>query len=257
MSVAETRAVRIVRALGLEASTTAGDNDAHRQGGPPPSYGLQEITGGKARAIALNLPVEGFPKRRRPSGQPMMETGWHYHNIDLQLAFISSGAIDIAYADGQWRRYEAGEILVIPGGVPHNAANASEDYGLVEFTLPGDFGTIPCPPHPMDEPVMGFVLDDSQVRPNPIDGVAEYVLAPHVARVADLRLLKAGEGAVETPPGGLCFTLLTHGRCEIDAEGSRETLGPWDMAIDDAKHGRGRLLSRSPDFRAYQVQLRT
>jgi hypothetical protein len=259
MSLDEKTSVRIVRALGLKMSTGAGENDVHRKGPAPPSYGLQELTDGRSRAIAINLPLDGFPMMRRPADAAAtprpMETGWHYHNIDLQLAFIASGDIDIAFADEAWKRHGAGEILVIPGGVPHNAGRASSDYGLVEFTLPGDFGTIECPPHPRDVPAHGFVLDDDRVGSPTNDGVADYLLTPQVSTVADIRLLTAGEQPVETPAKGTCFTLVASGDCDVEVEDASDSLGTWDMLVDDAKQGRARLLNRSKDFRAYQVQL--
>jgi len=256
MNAAETRAVRIVRATQLGRSTGAGDRDAHRADFETPTYGLQEATGGRARAVAGNLPLKGFPRLAEAAAEAMktMETGWHYHNVDVQLAFITGGEIDIAYSDGEWRRCRGGEILLIPGYVPHNAGRISPSYGLVELTFPGEFGSIPCPPHPRSGPVDGSVLTDDQVQATAIDGVATYVLPPALTRTTDLRLITSGAGIVETPRGGLTLTLLFSGRCEVDAAGEHSLLGPFDMLIDDDEGDRATLSNRSPDFRAYQVQ---
>ena len=254
MSVSETRAVRIVRALGPSGSTSAGDNDEHRKGPAEFSYGLQDIANGKARAVAFNLPVEGFPQVSLPPGAAAMETGWHYHNIQLQLGYVATGSIEAAFSDGAPRRYHAGELIVIPGDVPHNAARPSEDYGALEFTLPGEFGTLPCPAQPPGAAVLGFALDDSQARPKG-DGVTDFALPAHVSGFAAIRLLQAGEDVVDTPRGGMCFTFLTHGSCEIEAEGARDSLGPYDMMIEDSANDRARVVRRSEDFRAFQIQL--
>ena len=253
MATAISSAVRIVRATELRRSAAAGDTDAHRAGAPPPSYGLQDATGGRARAVAYNLPLDGAPIYQ---GLGALESGWHYHNCELQLAFITSGDIEVAYADGDWRRCRTGEILAITGQMPHNVGRASERYGLVELTMPGAFGTTICPPHPKGVPVAGLVLTDQQVRPCAAHGVAEYLTIPQVSRTAELRLVTGGDDVVETPPGGLTFTLTVAGRCDIEADGNHDWLSAFDMVIDDARRGRSRLFNRSSDFRAYQVKLR-
>jgi len=259
MSATQTRTVRIVRALELERSTAAGDQDEHRAGFEAPTYGLQKATGGRARAIAGNLPLAEFPGLPEGAAEAMktMETGWHFHDIDLQLAFISGGEIDIAFSDGEWRRCRGGEVLLIPGYVPHNAGRISPGYGLVELTFPGEFGTIPCPPHPRDEPVAGSVLTDQQVRATSTDGVAVYDVPPAVSRLADLRLITHGVDVVEAAGGDLTLTLVFSGRCDVDVEGERTFLGPFDMLIDDGGREKVRLSNRTADFRAYRVQRRS
>jgi hypothetical protein len=262
MTATDTRTIHIIRRGDLHASTAEGDTQGHRRGPAPPSYGLQDLTGNRARAIAGNLPESGLNAFRPPvdtvigeDGPLGMGTGWHFHTCSLQLAFIVGGSIEIAYSDDQWKRYYAGEILVIPNHAPHNARKPTKDYGLIELTFPGDFGTTPCEPHPQGEPEAAEVVDDAKVR-SCADGVCDYALMPHVARVANIRLIKGGNGAVSLPPGrGMAITVVTTGRCEVDAQGSRSALGPFDMVLDDARAERTRLLNRSAHFRAYQVQL--
>jgi quercetin dioxygenase-like cupin family protein len=245
------QAIQIVRALALRAVAAPGDDDVHRKGPAPPSYELQERTGGRARAIAANLPLAETPQFKAPPGT---ETGWHYHNCDLQLAFIVRGDVDIAYADKQWRRCRAGEVLVIPGGAPHNAGRLSEDYGLIELTLPGAFGTTECAPHPTDAPRHAFVLTPDMVGDEAEDG--RCALPDGTSQGADVCVLRAGAADFKIAPGRLALTLVIEGRCDIDTPDGRDQMGPFDMLVDQSLKGATSIGNRSADFKAYHIQLR-
>ena len=47
-------------------------------------------------------------------------------------------------ADGQTIRLEKGDSMYIPGGVPHNEVGTSDDFELLEISIPADMGTEPC-----------------------------------------------------------------------------------------------------------------
>jgi mannose-6-phosphate isomerase-like protein (cupin superfamily) len=250
--------VTIVRGRSIYANAEAVSQEAHRAGTPPvPSYGLSQLTGGRASSFASKLPVDWNEGPQMPPERRERETGWHYHDCDLQLAFVLDGSIEIAVSDDDWRRYYSGDILVIPGGAPHNARLLSEDYSQLDLTMPYQYGTTPCPPHPRGDPAPAFIVGDADARPVGADGVREYDLQPHVAKIAIMRLIETGEDAVRTQPGALTFTYVRSGRCDVEAGGELDQLTPFDMLVDDATSQRATLLRRSPDFRAYQVQLRT
>lgn len=260
MATVTGKSIQVIRRNDICPSTAAGDNDAHREGGPPLSYELQARTGERARAICYNLPDRGLVLSRS-DGQSTrtteLRTGWHYHTCDLQLAFIFSGSIEIAFSDEEWIRWYGGEILVIPDHAPHNARNPSADYSLIEMTFPGLFGTVDCNPAPAGEVSDGFVLADDKFKPGALDGVFEYALAPHVARVADIFLIKSGDGdLLIDAERGMVITVVANGSCELEADGELILLGLYDMVIDEAISQRTRLARRSADFRAYQVRLR-
>ncbi|HQD82552.1 MAG TPA: cupin, partial [Quisquiliibacterium sp.] len=54
------------------------------------------------------------------------------------------GWVDLEFEDGRKVRLQAGESLLIPGGMKHNETATSDEFELLEVTLPGDMGTVPC-----------------------------------------------------------------------------------------------------------------
>jgi hypothetical protein len=250
--------LRIVRGVTLRPTTTATDTEGHRALRPPdPSYGLETLTGGRARAIALNLPLPGFPQLPWSPEVATMETAWHYHNCTLQLAFRIGGAHHIAFCDNEWRLHSGYEILAIPGYVPHNAGRGVEPGGVIELTFPGDFGVTPCAAPPSGTPEAALILTDAMVEPKTVEGVGNYALPAHIGQIVHMRLVEAGAAAVDPPAGdGLTLTLIITGTCEVETGSEGDRLTPFDMLVDDGVgRGRARLLNRSPDFRAYQVQV--
>jgi quercetin dioxygenase-like cupin family protein len=84
------------------------------------------------------------------ASQGMSEpTGWHYHTCEAQFVYALKGWVDLEFEDGQKIRLQAGESLLIPGGLKHNETATSEEFELLEVTLPGEMGTVPC-----ERPVM-------------------------------------------------------------------------------------------------------
>ena len=77
-------------------------------------------------------------------------TGWHYHVCEAQFVYGLKGWVDLEFEDGRKIRLQAGESLLIPGGMKHNETATSEEFELLEVTLPGDMGTVPC-----EKPIMG------------------------------------------------------------------------------------------------------
>lgn len=71
-------------------------------------------------------------------------TGWHYHVCEAQFVFGLKGWVDLEFEDGRKIRLQAGESLLIPGGMKHNETATSEEFELLEVTLPGEMGTVPC-----------------------------------------------------------------------------------------------------------------
>lgn len=73
-----------------------------------------------------------------------LPTGWHYHVCDAQFVYGLKGWVDLEFEDGRKVRLQAGESLLIPGGMKHNETATSDEFELLEVTLPGDMGTVPC-----------------------------------------------------------------------------------------------------------------
>ncbi len=90
-------------------------------------------TGGKIRAQVMSS-SQGL-------SQP---TGWHYHVCEAQFIYALKGWVDLEFEDGRSIRLQAGESMLIPGGMKHNEIATSSEFELLEVTLPGEMGTVPC-----------------------------------------------------------------------------------------------------------------
>jgi quercetin dioxygenase-like cupin family protein len=76
----------------------------------------------------------------------MKSTGWHYHLCDSQLVYALKGWVDLQFEDGRTIRVKAGESLYIPGGLKHNETGMSEDFEILEVSVPAEMGTKACEP---------------------------------------------------------------------------------------------------------------
>ena len=74
----------------------------------------------------------------------MQSTGWHYHLCDSQLVYALKGWVDLQFEDGRTIRVKAGESLYIPGGLKHNEIGMSEDFEILEVSVPAEMGTKAC-----------------------------------------------------------------------------------------------------------------
>lgn len=74
----------------------------------------------------------------------MQNTGWHYHVCDSQFVYCLKGWVDLVFEDGREIRVKQGESLFIPGGLKHNEIGMSEDFEILEVSVPADMGTKPC-----------------------------------------------------------------------------------------------------------------
>ena len=73
-------------------------------------------------------------------------TGWHYHTCEGQFVYMLSGWIELQFADDETIRISEGDSVYIPGGMPHNEIRTSDDFELLEFSVPAVMGTEPCDP---------------------------------------------------------------------------------------------------------------
>ena len=95
--------------------------------------GVTSATGGKLRC-QITEAKEGLSE----------PTGWHYHVCEAQFVYMLSGWVDLVFAGGDKIRIEAGDSLLIPGGTPHNETATSNEFELLEVSLPADMGTEAC-----------------------------------------------------------------------------------------------------------------
>ena len=97
--------------------------------------GVTEATGGKMRAQVTSA-----------KSAMDRETGWHFHTCDMQFVYILRGWVDLEFAGGKKARFVAGDSVMIPGGTPHQEIATSEDFELIEVSVPAEMGTEPCDP---------------------------------------------------------------------------------------------------------------
>jgi quercetin dioxygenase-like cupin family protein len=74
------------------------------------------------------------------------ETGWHYHTCEMQFVYMLRGWIDLEFEGGRKVRLEAGDSVMIPGGAPHQETRTSDDFEIVEVSVPAEMGTVNCDP---------------------------------------------------------------------------------------------------------------
>ena len=94
---------------------------------------VAKATGGRMRAQLMSA--------SRGMSEP---TGWHYHVCEAQFVYALKGWVDPEVEDGRRIRLQAGESLLIPGGLRHNETATSEEFELLEVSVPGEMGTVPC-----------------------------------------------------------------------------------------------------------------
>ena len=94
---------------------------------------VMQATGGRMRAQVMSA-SQGMS---RP-------TGWHYHVCEAQFVYGLKGWVDLEFEDGRKLRLNAGESLLIPGGMKHNETATSDEFELLEISIPGEMGTVPC-----------------------------------------------------------------------------------------------------------------
>ena len=71
-------------------------------------------------------------------------TGWHYHVCEAQFVFMVKGWMELEFAGHGVVRLEPGDSVLIPGGHVHNENCASDDFELIEVSLPAEMGTVAC-----------------------------------------------------------------------------------------------------------------
>lgn len=97
-------------------------------------FGVTEATDGRMRAQRIIV-----------TGQTQ-GTDWHYHVCEMQFFYVLKGYIVFQLEDGSTLRLDAGDTGFIPGGYKHAEIDISEDFDVLEVSVPADLGTVPCDP---------------------------------------------------------------------------------------------------------------
>jgi quercetin dioxygenase-like cupin family protein len=97
--------------------------------------GMVEATGGKVRAHVI-----------RPSGSFKESGDLHYHVLDFQMVYVLKGWARV-YMEGQGEiRFEPGSCMYQEPGIEHQIIEYSDDYTVIEITIPADFETVSLAP---------------------------------------------------------------------------------------------------------------
>jgi quercetin dioxygenase-like cupin family protein len=95
--------------------------------------GISEPTADAVRMSVTRVSKAGVPKS---------QTGWHYHECDLQVIYMLEGWADLGVAGVGVIRLEKGSCIQIPRGQVHNELAMSDDMEAIELSLPTDIRTV-------------------------------------------------------------------------------------------------------------------
>ena len=92
--------------------------------------GIKEATAGRvlAHVIRADQPCEG----------PM---GYHSHDLEFQMNYLLKGWARLSFEDIGEIRVEAGDAWYLPPNIKHEVLEYSDDFEVIEITLPADFPT--------------------------------------------------------------------------------------------------------------------
>jgi len=92
--------------------------------------GIKAATGGRVGAHVI---------RAKPGKHG--STGWHSHDLEVQLVYVLQGWVEFDYQGVGEVRLEAGACVHQPPGIRHVEIAHSDDMEMLEITLPADFTT--------------------------------------------------------------------------------------------------------------------
>ncbi|MDE2228662.1 MAG: cupin domain-containing protein [Alphaproteobacteria bacterium] len=95
--------------------------------------GVTDATDGKLRAQLTSA--------RAGMNRP---TGWHYHVCEAQFVYMVKGWMELEFEGQGVIRLEPGDSVLIPGGLRHNEIGASDDFELIEASIPAAMDTVAC-----------------------------------------------------------------------------------------------------------------
>ena len=92
--------------------------------------GIAEATQGKFGAHV----IRAVPGRHS-------EAGWHTHDLDFQLVYVTQGWVVFEYEGQGEVILRAGSCVLQPPGMRHREVTHSDDLELIEITAPAEFET--------------------------------------------------------------------------------------------------------------------
>jgi len=92
--------------------------------------GIKDATGGQVLAHII--------RAVKPCGGPM---GYHSHALNFQMVYMIKGSARVDLEDIGEVQLKAGDVLYQAPGVRHEVLEHSDDWEVMEITLPAEFET--------------------------------------------------------------------------------------------------------------------
>ena len=92
--------------------------------------GLRELTGGKIGAHVI-----------RPTPGRHADASRHSHTLDFQFVYVLKGWAIVDYEGYGEHRLVAGSTVYQPPGIKHKEIDHSDDFEVLEITMPAEFET--------------------------------------------------------------------------------------------------------------------
>jgi uncharacterized protein YjlB len=100
--------------------------------------GIKDATGGKVLAHVIRADQPPTRPECNTCEGPM---GYHSHALDFQMVYMLKGWARLYFEDIGEIRVEAGDAWYQPPGVKHEVLEYSDDFEVIELTMPADFAT--------------------------------------------------------------------------------------------------------------------
>ena len=94
--------------------------------------GVADATKGRVRAQVI--------RTTRPC--PEGGSGLHHHDLEFQMVMVMKGSSTVWFEGEGEVAFEEGDCWIQPPGIRHNVLRYSDDYEVLEITLPADYETV-------------------------------------------------------------------------------------------------------------------
>ena len=94
--------------------------------------GIAAATGGKVHAQII----------RTTAPCPEGGSGLHTHELEFQMVMVRKGRSTVWFEGHGEVELEEGDVWIQPPGIRHNVLSYSDDYEVLEITLPAEYETV-------------------------------------------------------------------------------------------------------------------
>ena len=94
--------------------------------------GIGKATGGRVHAHVI----------RTTKPCPEGGSGLHYHDVEFQMVMVLRGTSTVWFEGQGEVTFEPGDCWLQPSRIRHNVLHYSDDYEVLEITLPAEYETV-------------------------------------------------------------------------------------------------------------------